>query len=279
MDNTILHILASTRSSTSVWSNYLKQCLPWYNLYKIEKDFWLTHILHWCAKNTPDLIFKWGTCLNKCYFGYYRLSEDLDFSLISSSSRKERSKLSEATFDKLGTYLTSSWMTLLEQRKRDESRFGGMRRSYASDIDRKVQTIQFDFKIIGWYQLPIQEQRIQDVFTHPLTWEKLFAKQTIQCISLDEAMAEKVRASLTRKTPAIRDLYDIRYAKKQWFVFENIKDLIAHKVDEVWWEIILFDAYDELKKQIETDLVPVIHDADTFEFDATFEFVYKLASR
>jgi len=276
MDNTILNILASTRSSASTWSDYLKQCLPWYNLYKIEKDFWLTHILHWSAVNTPDLVFKWGTCLNKCYFWYYRLSEDLDFSVVSSANRKGRSKLLETIFDQLGIYLSSLGMTLIEQRKRDESRFGGMRRSYKSDIDEKEQTIQFDFKIIDWYQLPTQQQKIKDIFTHPLTGERLFDDQTIQCISLEEAMAEKVRAWLTRKKPAIRDLYDIRYAKKHWFVFETIMDLIKYKVDEVWWEIVLYDAYDELKKQIETDLVPVIHNADTFEFDDTFEFVREL---
>ena len=105
-------------------------------------------------------------------------------------------------------------MKLIEQRKRDESHFGGMIWSYTSDIDGKEQTVQFDFKIIEWYQLPTQHQKIQDIFTHPLTREKLFDDQTIQCISLDEAMAEKVRAALTRRTPAIRDLYDIWYAKK-----------------------------------------------------------------
>jgi len=76
------------------------------------------------------------------------LSEDLDFSVVSSANRKGRSKLLETIFDQLGIYLSSLGMTLIEQRKRDESRFGGMRRSYKSDIDEKEQTIQFDFKII-----------------------------------------------------------------------------------------------------------------------------------
>jgi predicted nucleotidyltransferase component of viral defense system len=46
----------------------------------LEKDYHLTRILHKIAgKNMPSLVFKGGTCLNKCYLGFYRLSEDLDF--------------------------------------------------------------------------------------------------------------------------------------------------------------------------------------------------------
>ena len=65
--------------------------------------------------------------------------------------------------------------------------------------------------------------------------------------------------------------------KKQWFVFDSIADLITYKVNEVWWNIILFDAYDILKSQVEADLLPVVHNAENFAFDETFEFVKKFA--
>ena len=46
----------------------------------LEKDYYLTKILHKIAeKQIENLVFKGGTCLNKCYLGFYRLSEDLDF--------------------------------------------------------------------------------------------------------------------------------------------------------------------------------------------------------
>src|SRR3990167_2596888 len=46
----------------------------------LEKDYHLTKILHKISeKNIETLVFKGGTCLNKCYLGFYRLSEDLDF--------------------------------------------------------------------------------------------------------------------------------------------------------------------------------------------------------
>jgi predicted nucleotidyltransferase component of viral defense system len=52
-----------------------------YNLKVLEKDFYLTGLLGWISTTLPDLSFKGGTCLNKIHFPYFRLSEDLDFSL------------------------------------------------------------------------------------------------------------------------------------------------------------------------------------------------------
>ena len=57
----------------------------------LEKDYHLTRILHKISeKQIKDLVFKGGTCLNKCYLGFYRLSEDLDF--VYNKNIKELSK-------------------------------------------------------------------------------------------------------------------------------------------------------------------------------------------
>ena len=47
----------------------------------LEKDYYLTQLLSKINDLSGDLIFKGGTCLNKIYYSYYRLSEDLDFSI------------------------------------------------------------------------------------------------------------------------------------------------------------------------------------------------------
>ncbi len=52
-----------------------------FDRFKFEKDFLLTLILIKFGEKYGDLVFKWGTCLNKVYFPYFRLSEDLDFVL------------------------------------------------------------------------------------------------------------------------------------------------------------------------------------------------------
>src|SRR5256885_4719580 len=64
----------------------------------IEKDYFCTLVLkHLCASDTT-LAFKGGTCLAKVHAGFYRLSEDLDFSISmpTESARSARSRAAEA---------------------------------------------------------------------------------------------------------------------------------------------------------------------------------------
>ena len=52
----------------------------------------MTNILHKISeKKIKDLVFKGGTCLNKCYLRFYRLSEDLDF--VYNQEVKGKTKL------------------------------------------------------------------------------------------------------------------------------------------------------------------------------------------
>src|SRR5689334_13580082 len=47
----------------------------------IEKDYFCTVLLEYLAAADPALVFKGGTCLAKVHAGFFRLSEDLDFSI------------------------------------------------------------------------------------------------------------------------------------------------------------------------------------------------------
>src|SRR3989304_6482034 len=70
----------------------------------IEKDLILHQILTDLSHDTffaLNFLFKGGTCLIKCYFGYLRFSEDIDFTwknqsvFTGMSGKKIRSYLSE----------------------------------------------------------------------------------------------------------------------------------------------------------------------------------------
>ena len=53
-------------------------------LHVIEKDYALSYVLAGMAKQSElshSLIFKGGTALKKIFFGDYRFSEDLDFTV------------------------------------------------------------------------------------------------------------------------------------------------------------------------------------------------------
>lgn len=47
----------------------------------IEKDYFASVLLRHLCSESADLVFKGGTCLSKVYWGFSRLSEDLDFSV------------------------------------------------------------------------------------------------------------------------------------------------------------------------------------------------------
>ena len=60
----------------------------------LEKDILIHKILLDLSKDdffSKNLAFKGGTCLIKCYLGYYRFSEDIDFTWIDQSIFKDQS--------------------------------------------------------------------------------------------------------------------------------------------------------------------------------------------
>jgi predicted nucleotidyltransferase component of viral defense system len=69
-----------TNAFKNLLDNISKQTL--FNPALLEKDYYLTLLLSNIKDLCPNLIFKGGTALNKIYFDYHRLSEDLDFSLL-----------------------------------------------------------------------------------------------------------------------------------------------------------------------------------------------------
>lgn len=75
----------------------------------LEKDIMLHRILVTLLEDSlvmEQFVFKGGTCLTKCYLGYYRFSEDLDFSYknqkeFAGKSQKEIRKILSAKIDYL----------------------------------------------------------------------------------------------------------------------------------------------------------------------------------
>ena len=62
---------------------------------RIEKDLYLQGLLIELAKSdyfVENFVFKGGTCLTKAYFGYYRFSEDLDFTWINPTVFEKQSE-------------------------------------------------------------------------------------------------------------------------------------------------------------------------------------------
>lgn len=58
----------------------------------IEKDYYVTLVLRELAKQVPDLLFKGGTSLSKCYKIIDRFSEDIDITLDSEHQSQGKRK-------------------------------------------------------------------------------------------------------------------------------------------------------------------------------------------
>src|SRR3989344_9547761 len=72
----------------------------------IEKDVIISKMLFYLTQDKDffqSYAFKGGTCLIKCYFGYYRFSEDLDFTYLNQKEfvGKSRSKIRESISEKI----------------------------------------------------------------------------------------------------------------------------------------------------------------------------------
>lgn len=59
----------------------------------VEKDYYITLFLKKLTEQAPDLIFKGGTSLSKCYKIINRFSEDLDITLPKESTQSRKKQL------------------------------------------------------------------------------------------------------------------------------------------------------------------------------------------
>lgn len=51
----------------------------------IEKDYYVTMLLHLLSEKIPYIVFKGGTSLSKCHKIIQRFSEDIDITIVTSS--------------------------------------------------------------------------------------------------------------------------------------------------------------------------------------------------
>ena len=196
----------------------------------IEKDYYLTLILSRVHELSGDLIFKGGTCLNKVYYVYYRLSEDLDFSMALpqyEATRGQRRKCIQPVKDRIEKFIEQFGMRLDDAGNpgRNESKQYIYYFVYQSALREVEAKIKFE---IGLRFNPInqvEKRQVQHAFLHPFTGEPLFDGGKISCLSLNELIAEKLRASAIRIKVAPRDFYDLDFVIRNGFDLTN-KDVI-----------------------------------------------------
>lgn len=272
----------------------------WFNVYKVEKDFLLTILLIDFSKNNPELNFKWWTCLNKIYYNYYRLSEDLDFFIINDWWVKVRwHKLDEYKALLQTDKYSKLWLTYVDKpnwTKHHSNRQWCYSFGYKSCFDNSDQTIKIDIRIEKESLYEPEKKEIWSIFEDILWLDYLFQWYSIKVMNINEIASEKVRATLTRTpTPAIRDFFDVWYMREHWVDFQTLSSNIAWKIEDYketlrnWQKLYTIDdiSIEDLKTFMETDLITVLgdtwkrdYDFSKFRLDEILSFVksFKIVS-
>ena len=205
----------------------------------MEKDYYLTYILSQINEFCEDLIFKGGTCLNKIYYSYYRLSEDLDFSMRLPeyiATRGDRRKCIQLVKDNIESFAKNLGFRLegAEKAGRNESKQYVYYFVYDSIITPSEQTIKLEIGLRFNPILKPEKQAVQHKFMHPFTGESLFDAGKVNCLPLNEIVSEKLRAAALRKKIAPRDFYDLDFILRNNYVLgdKNVMDLFKKKIEE-----------------------------------------------
>jgi len=250
----------------------------------IEKDYYLTLILSQIDELSENLVFKGGTCLNKVYYAYYRLNEDLDFSMILpqyETTRGQRHKCIQPVEDKIIKFIEQFGMRLDNAGNpgRNESKqyvFYLVYQSALREVEAKIKLeIGLSFNPLD----TIKKRPVQHVFLHPFTGDPLFDGGQINCLSLNELIAEKLRAGAIRKIIAPRDFYDIDFVLRKKFELANkeVVTLFKKKLQEDDADTDLGkykknlgrsdEEIKEMHSRIETELFDVLAPEERKNFD------------
>lgn len=252
----------------------------------IEKDYYLTLILNNVESHLSDkIVFKGGTLLNKIHLNYHRLSEDIDFTYLDPEglgARSKRSRVITPIREKMPGLLK---LLELKSEKPEGEGFNNSTQyvfniSYASFITGKDENIKLE---ISLRQIPL-DKPVHNVITHfykdPFTGEDLIPKSKILSLSLNEAVAEKLKAAITRRDVAIRDYYDLWYIAESKFDFKDRRflSIFKKKLEDEEYKGDYSQNFgleqktiELLRRQIETELIPVIRVGESFNLDKVFE--------
>ncbi len=204
----------------------------------IEKDFILQSLLISFSKDmyfSRNFVFKGGTCLVKCHLGYFRFSEDIDFTYINQSVFKNKSEKA------IRRFLSSEISKLLvvvadiskihgldfkaEKGNAKYVEFGGSNKFltlkiwYLSSITKREQFIKIQINYVDLFKYRfkkliakpvIKNVDIKEVKFLFLEYSNiLLAKPKLIAYDIREILLEKVRAILTRRGIRARDFVDV----------------------------------------------------------------------
>ena len=261
----------------------------------IEKDFVLHQILTDLSKDrffSDGFLFKGGTCLIKCYFGYLRFSEDIDFTWKDQhvfdglSQKKVRTHLSEV-IDKTGSVFEQIAKKRGLDFKCDKSNanyveLGGSDKTctlkiwWDSEMLRKRTFVKVQINFVETMCFTTKKGELRGLLAGKNEeLEALFREETAEytkkiqfrVYDIGEILCEKVRAALTREETKARDFLDVYLICKRFGIkLEDMEKCILAKMN---FALKLYDKYrTNLKQKVE-----LLNSGRLFEWGAEKELL------
>lgn len=245
---------------------YLKSELNIDRIRFLEKDVILHRILIRLMKTgfKEEYVFKGGTCLTKCYLGYYRFSEDMDFTYIKQKELvgKSQNQIRKILSNKINEVMEllveiSKELNLdfkLEKGNTKYVMLGGSNKFTTFKMWYKNQDGADDFiKLqINYFETIINKIVITKAKSLYSAINKgkllllfpeyvdILEEVELKAYSLEEIFLEKIRAILTRRGTKSRDYIDVYLLiKKLNLDYKTVKDAVLEKTEFM----LVYDKY------------------------------------
>jgi predicted nucleotidyltransferase component of viral defense system len=247
----------------------------------IEKDIMLHNILSALSRDkffSHNFLFKGGTCLIKSYLGYFRFSEDIDFtwqnqdSFIGMSQSRIRKYLSGQiditgkVFEDMGE--DHGFEFVIDKSNERYVELGGSNKTatfklwYDSEVLDYPSFIKVQFNFVELLKYSKVETKllslISDVSNEevkkffPKEYDKYSSIIEFKTYDIREVLCEKVRAILTRKGIKARDFVDLYLIIKK--IKQNISKYKPQIIEKTRFTLDMYEKY-RLNLKRKSDLI------------------------
>ena len=174
----------------------------------LERDYCLAWFLAALAQSDlrATLGFKGGTALKRCYFGDYRFSEDLDFSLTATATLDELKARLEPVYAAVRDASGIVFAFDREDRQKHENTYAFYLR-YEGPLPRG-NDVKVDITLREKLVHALQERPVLRGYEE---FADLPEDRLLRAYSLEEIATEKTLALADRARNEPRDLYDLWY--------------------------------------------------------------------
>ncbi len=247
----------------------------------VEKDYFCSVMIAWLAEADAGIAFKGGTCIAKVHADFYRLSEDLDWAIPTpfDATRSQRSALAAAVKKALAQPPEGlqglSIRDKLKGANRSMQYLGGT--AYRSLMSGQEEPIKIEIGLREPLLSPATGGWARTLLLDPISGGEAIPAIEVPCLSLQETYAEKLRAALSRREPAARDLFDVDHAIRAGHIREDDPELLEMTgrklaVPDNPPPDVSEPRLEALRRNAEAQLKPVLRAVDFEGFDVEDAF-------